>query len=196
MPLTEIMMFELMPAFSFTSRPVLSLLYRLANRQSAYSSYPLTFYGDVNSSARIYIISGWRSVNEYAIWKASSEMEELVQSFNSYLINASIRHLAMDFDTIPIRTGLQSLLCLLFHQPSPGSTNSPDPSSLWQAEEDGIPLPVSWMSGGDELDSSFGVPAFCRLILYGDVRPEVVEWKHRACRERVLCRRIVLPRPS
>ncbi|KAJ7453074.1 hypothetical protein FB451DRAFT_1520099 [Mycena latifolia] len=101
MPITELATLELIAPCTLQSTSLLKLLKILAQRQSAHSAFPLAFFSDTRSPTRIYILSGWHSLQASHTWLNSTEWLEMAIVLENLRELTSRLYLDISFDNIP-----------------------------------------------------------------------------------------------
>lgn len=183
MPLTEIV--TLIHSETGVFETLAPFYRQWSTYQSGYSSYPLTFYVDVQNPTVVYLISGWNNADEYARWcKTDSRRTVLTMLPSRITISRSVV-VNMEFDSIP-RTVTRGLMCLDVNTIG-GDDLEEQPTDVWDLGNMVRSLAVTWSSCGEDCKAP---STLYRLTLYdATVRSEDIS---RNRPESVIMRRIGL----
>ena len=117
MTVTEFAGLEAQGQHAVDSPIIQEFLTKVAQRQAAWSGYPLLFFQDTSNSKVLYLISGWRDVPAHGEWIASTGNQELLREMEGIMTVREFRHLDIDFETLPQDVAVMTL-DVLPHGPS------------------------------------------------------------------------------
>lgn len=96
MTITEFATLAIKSPYHPNSPELLVHLREAAKRQSAWSGYPLHFFFD--DTSRIYLLSGWKSVEAHYEWIRSTGNQELMEVLADYLEVEGLVHADVELD--------------------------------------------------------------------------------------------------
>ncbi|KAH8813829.1 hypothetical protein DL96DRAFT_1505161 [Flagelloscypha sp. PMI_526] len=96
MPVTELATFTLKPSVLPNDPILLNILDSASVQQSKWSGIPLLFFQD--GQTRIYLLSGWQSVEAHYEWIATDENKKLMEQLTPLIENVELVHLDIDFE--------------------------------------------------------------------------------------------------
>ena len=106
MPVTEFVAFRLKAPYTLNDKDTRSNFQTLSSWQSDWSKYPLTFYNAVDDPAIVYLVSGWKDVEDHMKWIGSERNQSLIKIFEPILSIIDFAHVEVDFRLIPSDTGM------------------------------------------------------------------------------------------
>lgn len=106
MPVTEFVAFKLKAPHNLNDEDTRSNFQKISSWQSDWSKYPLTFYNAVDDPAIVYLVSGWKDVEDHMKWIGSEKNQILLQIFQPILSIIDFAHIDVDFRLIPSDTEL------------------------------------------------------------------------------------------
>ncbi|KAJ7143204.1 hypothetical protein C8R43DRAFT_1016036 [Mycena crocata] len=186
MPITEIVTLDLIPPNVPQSSLLSKLFHTLAQRQSAYSAYPILFYSDTKTSGRIHVLSGWHDVNASHAWLQSPEWLEIAGLLDPWRTLKSRVYMDINFDTIP-RGGI---LCVQLRQRY-GSRGTRVGGTDSRGDKSGTISSAFWEATGNDLDSQSNTRY--TMEVFTKEAWEAVEWSMERSAD-VSMRPLTLPR--
>ncbi|KAJ3514204.1 hypothetical protein NLJ89_g2504 [Agrocybe chaxingu] len=151
MPITEFATLRIKEPYTLQDEDLHGHFRTLSKWQAEWSSFPLTFYTNVDDHSLIYLISGWESVEAHMKWIASERNQELLRIFDSFISIAAFAHIDIDFTEIPEGTQVLAL-----RKGEPGDIGA----------EEGLG-PHMWTDGGRDLEESSH--DMYRIWAYGEI---------------------------
>lgn len=101
MTVTEFAVLEACAPYTADSPIIRAFLDKVAQRQAAWSGYPLLFFRHSKTPAIIFLISGWKDIPAHNEWIVSEGNQELLREAQEILGVNDFHHLEINFETMP-----------------------------------------------------------------------------------------------
>lgn len=146
MPVTEFAILEARAPYTVDSPIIQTFLQKVAQRQAAWSGYPLLFFRDSKTPAIIFLISGWKNIPAHQEWIASDGNQDFLREMQDILEVRAFHHLEINFETIP-----SNVSCLTW-QTLPYDHAESEGRPALGSGIDGIMSKAVWEGSGRVLD--------------------------------------------
>ncbi|THV04005.1 hypothetical protein K435DRAFT_747229 [Dendrothele bispora CBS 962.96] len=184
MPITELVILELVSPHTFDSPLLAKALAAFTAQQSQYSAHPLTFYRDTTSSSRFYLVTGWHNEVALSLWR--EQVLSKHKQMDEFLVVQDRLYLDMNFDTIP--NNGQGIFCVTRHTVRMDNEASEEEEGVGTVEQGGR---VHWMGGGMSREQN---AAWHQFIQYVEGTSEDTIRKQHRKNTVYLMRRISIPK--
>ncbi|CCM06440.1 uncharacterized protein FIBRA_08702 [Fibroporia radiculosa] len=101
MTITELATLELVHPYTWDTPSIRAFFARLATEQAACSGHQLFFFRRAQSERKIFLVSGWASLEAHREWIAGDKNQELLRMADALLTVAGLVHMDIDFGAMP-----------------------------------------------------------------------------------------------